>query len=222
MYLYLELDGKVYTVRREGAIDLPRVGEDLPFEYEILHELPGWCGEGVLLGKPLLDRYPIDWIGKDEVPTLPEASRALREAVHRTMPRAVADGIVEREGKLLLVKGARGYTAGRWSLPGGFLTFGESPAEAVEREVREELRVPCRVGRLLGVRTKVGRESQLHWIIFFLEAELLGEPDPDPDEISEAGFFEKEEAAHRLCDEAMAAFLRELYGLNGDRSRPRR
>lgn len=212
MYLYLETDGRIYTVRRGGKLTLPRVGEKIPFPYEILYELP-WGEEGVALGVPRLPRHPAEWIQKDDVPRMPDVSPILREAVHRTLPRAVAEGIVEREGKILLVKASRGLTQGLWSLPGGFLSFGESPEQAVAREIREELRVGCRVGRLLGVRTKVGEHTGLHWIIFFLEAEISGEPDPDPDEIAEARFFPKEEAAAALADGAMAAFLRDLYRL---------
>lgn len=212
MYFYFEHDGRVYTVRREGLLDLPRTGDEIPFPHEILYELP-WGEEGVALGVPVLERHPTEWILKDDVPRMPNASPVLREAVHRTLPRAVAEGIVEREGKVLLVKASRGLTAGLWSLPGGFLSFGESPEEAVAREIGEELRVRCRVGRLLGVRTKVGKHTGLHWIIFFLEVELFGEPDPDPDEIAEARFFSKKEAATALADTTMAAFLRDLYGL---------
>ncbi len=189
---------------------MPRLGEDIPFPYRTLYHLP-WCGEGVALGKPFLKEHPRDWVGKDEVPLLPEADPCLREAVHRSMPRAVAEGIWERGEEVLLVKASRGLTRGLWSLPGGFLFFGESPGEAVKREVEEELRVPCRLGELLGVKAKVGEHTGLHWLIFFFRIELLGEPDPDPDEIAEVRFFPKEEAAMALADPTMAAFLRELY-----------
>lgn len=208
----METDGRVYTVRRKGLLDLPRVGEEIPFPYEVLYELP-WCGEGVALGVPRLGKHPSDWILKDEISLREDVSPVLREAVHRTLPRAVAEGIVERNGKILLVKASRGLTKGLWSLPGGFLFFGESPEDAVKREVEEELRVECRVGRLLGVRSKVGKHTGLHWLIFFFETELSGEPDPDPDEIAEVRFFTKEEAAEALADGTMAAFLRELYRL---------
>lgn len=212
MHIYLESDGKVYTVRRDGLLDLPRVGEEIPFPYEVLHELP-WGPEGVALGIPRLPRHPEEWVSKDEVPLRTDVSPVLREAVHRTLPRAVAEGIVERGDEVLLVKASRGLTEGRWSLPGGFLFFGESPEEAVAREVGEELRVGCRVKGLLGVRAKVGEHTGLHWIIFFLSVELLGDPDPDPDEIAEARFFPKSEAATVLSDRTMAAFLREYFRL---------
>ena len=43
------------------------------------------------------------------------------------------------ESRLLLVRIASGYpAAGRWTLPGGGVTFGEDPADAVVRELAEE------------------------------------------------------------------------------------
>ncbi|MGY4707217.1 NUDIX domain-containing protein [Candidatus Bipolaricaulota sp. J31] len=212
MHLYLETDGRIYTVRRYGLLDLPRVGDPIPFPYRILYELP-WGDEGVAVGVPLLEAHPTEWINKDEIPSREDVSPILREAVHRTMPRVVAEGIIERGEELLLVKAARGFTAGLWSLPGGFLFFGESPAEAVRREVEEELGVGCSVGELLGVRAKVGEHTGLHWIIFFFAVELHGDPKPDPDEIAEARFFPKKEAAMALADGTMAAFIRDHYRL---------
>ncbi|MBC7098237.1 NUDIX hydrolase [Candidatus Bipolaricaulota bacterium] len=208
-YLYLERDGKVYTVERDGKLDLPREGEPIPFAYRALVRLP-WGEEGVVFGVPELPRHPHEWVSKDEVPEREDASRILRLAVHRSLPRAVAEAVVREAGRYLLVRASRGLTKGLWSLPGGFLTFGEAPELAVGREVEEELGTPCRVGRLLGVRSKVGEHTGLHWLMFFYEVSLLGRPRPDPDEIAEVRFFPKAEAAARLADQTMAAFLREL------------
>lgn len=208
-YLYLEHDGRVYTVRKGRKVTLPHEDDRIPFPYRILYRLP-WGGEGIALGVPRLSHHPSEWISKDEVPLRDDVSPVLREAVYRTLPRAVAEAIIEREGKYLVVKAARGITRGRWSLPGGFLFFGESPDRAVEREVEEELGTACRVEGLLGVRAKVGSHTGLHWLMFFYRVSLLGEPRPDPDEIAEIAWLGKEEAASRLCDETMAAFLRSL------------
>jgi 8-oxo-dGTP diphosphatase len=49
----------------------------------------------------------------------------------------------------------RGPAGGRWTLPGGGTDFGEHPAEAVVRELREETGLESVVGDLLGVRSAV-------------------------------------------------------------------
>jgi mutator protein MutT len=48
--------------------------------------------------------------------------------------------VIERAGRLLAVRRAEGIVAaGCWCLPGGAIEVGESPADAVVREVREEV-----------------------------------------------------------------------------------
>jgi ADP-ribose pyrophosphatase YjhB (NUDIX family) len=56
----------------------------------------------------------------------------------------------DREGRLLLIR--RGHDPGRglWSLPGGRVEAGESPRQAVEREVREETGLAVRAGAEVG------------------------------------------------------------------------
>ena len=58
--------------------------------------------------------------------------------------------VVERDGALLMVR--RGREPGRhlWSVPGGRVERGETPREAVAREVAEETGVTVEVEDLLG------------------------------------------------------------------------
>ena len=52
----------------------------------------------------------------------------------------VVCALLEREGKILLGRRAPGRAlAGKWELPGGKQENGESPQEALQRELREEL-----------------------------------------------------------------------------------
>lgn len=47
--------------------------------------------------------------------------------------------VVEREGKLLLVKRANRTFHGWWCVPGGHAEQGETPAQAAQREANEEV-----------------------------------------------------------------------------------
>lgn len=50
-----------------------------------------------------------------------------------------AIGVIERDGKVLLMKRAEDQSSGgRWNFPGGKIEENESPREAALREVREE------------------------------------------------------------------------------------
>ena len=201
MRYYVETDGRIYLVPRGECLDLPEPSE-IPFEAERIAPLPS--EEEVWFCVPKLDRHPNEWPSKDDVSTMP-VTPAVRAAVHATMPRVVVEGIHLRDdGKLLIVQGNRGLTKGRWTLPGGFLRFGESPEQGVLRELHEEVGVEARVVKALTTRSKLGQHTQLHWIMLFFRIAFEGEPQPNPDEIAEARYVTPTEAARLLQDPSMA------------------
>lgn len=57
-------------------------------------------------------------------------------------------------GRLLLIQRANEPSKGRWSIPGGRVELGESDAEAVVRELREETGLDVVPGALIGVVTR--------------------------------------------------------------------
>lgn len=61
-------------------------------------------------------------------------------------------GLVINNGKILLVKRNEPEVKGahlKWEFPGGKVDFGETPEQAVVREIREETGVTVRIKRLL-------------------------------------------------------------------------
>ena len=67
-------------------------------------------------------------------------------------------GIIRDEtGRLLLIKRGHDPEAGRWSLPGGRVEPGETDAEALIRELREETGLAVLPGPLVGAVTRPGR-----------------------------------------------------------------
>lgn len=47
-------------------------------------------------------------------------------------------GVLIHEGKILLIRKARGPYLGKWDLPGGAIEFGEEPEQTLKREFLEE------------------------------------------------------------------------------------
>jgi ADP-ribose pyrophosphatase YjhB (NUDIX family) len=68
------------------------------------------------------------------------------------LQRLAVYALVRRDGDVLLTRiSPLGAHPGAWTLPGGGLDHGESPRDAVAREVREECGIDCEVGELLDV-----------------------------------------------------------------------
>jgi len=68
-----------------------------------------------------------------------------------SQPFVIAGAIIEKEGKILLVKEAKKISKDKWNCPAGWLDVGENPIEAAKREVREETGFDFRPTHLLGI-----------------------------------------------------------------------
>jgi len=89
----------------------------------------------------------------------------------------VVAGAVVRDGRLLAVRRTRpAELAGRWELPGGKVDEDESPAEALARELREELGVRVRLQEWLPGTSGIG-EGDLRLTVAPVTL-LEGEPTP--------------------------------------------
>ena len=71
-----------------------------------------------------------------------------RESVVHATPLVAAEAAVFREGRILLIQREDN---GLWAMPGGATEVGETWAESVERELREETGVQGTATKLLGV-----------------------------------------------------------------------
>lgn len=90
----------------------------------------------------------------------------------------VAAGVLWREGRCLAAQRPVGsYMAGFWEFPGGKLEKGESPEQALARELEEELAVRC-------LRMVFWRSLEFEYpkyavlLHFFHVPEFAGEPVP--------------------------------------------
>jgi ADP-ribose pyrophosphatase YjhB (NUDIX family) len=66
-------------------------------------------------------------------------------------PKVAATCIVERQGKVLMIRRGIQPGMGLWSIPGGYVDRGEVVEEAAAREVTEETGLEVEVERLVGL-----------------------------------------------------------------------
>lgn len=61
------------------------------------------------------------------------------------------DAVIEREGKILLIKRGAEPFKDFWALPGGYVEWGETVEDATRREVKEETGLGVKSLKLIGV-----------------------------------------------------------------------
>jgi 8-oxo-dGTP diphosphatase len=61
----------------------------------------------------------------------------------------VVAAIIEKDGKILATQRGYGDMLGGWEFPGGKVEPGETPEQAIKREIEEELEAEIDVGRLV-------------------------------------------------------------------------
>lgn len=115
-------------------------------------------------------------------------------------------GIVEIEGRILLVRHTYGNAKDRILLPGGFVQENELPTAAVEREILEETGVTANARSIIAMQFK----SQ-QWCVVFVMEYISGAPKSDGFENSEVLLLTLKEAVNRCDITNMSRVILEAY-----------
>ncbi len=130
-------------------------------------------------------------------------------------PRAAASAAIFRGERVLIAERAGGPRKGYWSLPGGKIEPGETAAEAVAREIREETGLDVVLSGFLDVHDVINRDGagnvQLHYLIcVFFGTSDSGEPEAATD-ISDARFVTLEELSEYRLTDGATRLIHEAY-----------
>lgn len=132
--------------------------------------------------------------------------------IHFDNPACTVQGWIEREGEFLILRRNAEPKLGEWDLPGGFVEMGESPKDAVVREVREETALAVTPAELIGAYTSEYMPARHTIDIAYLCRIDGGRFELDEEEKSDAAWFS-------LTDMPKLAFAGERQALADLRAR---
>jgi len=129
----------------------------------------------------------------------------------KSKPRLVVAAVIgDGQGRYLLARRLpSAHLGGLWEFPGGGIEDGESPIEALVRELREELGVEVEVGRPLTFAWH--RDEVKAILLLFYEAKLKA-GEPQGREGQAIGWFTPQEMGHLPvppADQELIKLLRE-------------
>ncbi|BCJ85616.1 NUDIX domain-containing protein [Effusibacillus dendaii] len=127
--------------------------------------------------------------------------------------------LIMKDEKILLVRRCQDPGKGLWTNPGGYIEQYEPIEKSIVREVLEETGISSRVNGIIALGD-LPRDVHNVYIVFLMEY-LEGQPQPDKDEVDEAGFFslndmESMNVADLTRRLAHIAFQKPSHGLMAD------
>jgi mutator protein MutT len=130
-------------------------------------------------------------------------------------PYVGVGAVVLHSGRVLLVRRRSEPLAGEWSLPGGAVEVGETLAEAVIREVREETGIEIAVGPVIEVLDRITPDDEgrtrYHFVLVDYLCTFVGGRVTPASDVAEAVFAEPRELDRfALTDAAMRVIRRGL------------
>ncbi|HEY6024689.1 MAG TPA: NUDIX hydrolase [Pseudolabrys sp.] len=119
------------------------------------------------------------------------------ERTYPQRPYLAVSAAIFRNGKVLVVRRARKPALNLYTLPGGAVELGETLADAVVREVREETSLEIQPVALAGQREVITRDTQgrieRHFVIMCFAARWVGGEPVLNDELDDARWLDPPE-----------------------------
>ena len=118
--------------------------------------------------------------------------------------------VIDERARILCVR--MNYATHAWTTPGGRVEPGESPLDALKREVLEESGLEVIAEGLVGVYSKPDKDD----LVLFFRARVVGRnPWAPNDEISQMGYFGRSELPEPMGLVARTRIIDALDGIHG-------
>lgn len=108
--------------------------------------------------------------------------------------KATVGAIIERDNKLLLIKRNHEPFKDYWCIPGGHIDFGETPEQAIKREVKEETGLIVKDLKFFGYYSEIYKEINWHAVALIFICEADGDVKIGLREVKDYEWFDKLEA----------------------------
>ena len=119
----------------------------------------------------------------------------------------VVGGIIEKDGKYLLIQEAKKMCYGKWNFPAGHLDFNESLEQGAIREIKEETGCDVKLDGVCYVANRI-LEDDLRIMVFF-NAKLVNENIKyDKNEILDVKWIGYDEIMNKMDDELRGSYVK--------------
>lgn len=111
--------------------------------------------------------------------------------------KVIVGGIIEKEGKYLLVQEAKKRCYEKWNFPAGHLDFNESLEQGAIREIKEETGCDVKLDGVCYVANRILEDDLFVMIVF--NAKLINENiEFDKEEILDVKWFDYDEIVNKM------------------------
>lgn len=111
--------------------------------------------------------------------------------------KVIVGGIIEKEGKYLLVQEAKEKCYEKWNFPAGHLDFNESLKQGAIREIKEETGCDVKLDGVCYVANRILEDDLFVMIVF--NAKLINENiEFDKEEILDVKWFDYDEIVNKM------------------------
>ena len=161
----------------------------------------------------LIQNIGYEMLARGQSYSMPRVKDFFRHEVKHATPKVDVRAAVFIENKILLVKE---ISDSKWTVPGGWADVGETPSEAIAREVVEESGYQVKVTKLLAVYDK---RKHLHppqpFYVYkrIFECEIIGGRPAHSDETNGVEFFGVDELPELSLDRVTPEQVKKLFDL---------
>ena len=121
--------------------------------------------------------------------------------------KVIVGGVIEKDGKFLLVQEAKKHCYGKWNFPAGHLDFNESLIQGATREIKEETGCDVELNGVLNVANRILNDDLFVMIVF--NAKLINENvEYDKDEILDVKWIDYDEIMNNMDDKLRGSYVK--------------